>query len=236
VLIGHSMGGMTILGLAERHPELFAERVVAVALMSTSAGDLARVTFGLPAGVSGAVRRVLPGLAVGIRHAPPLLERARRRGSDLAYSITRRVGFGTTDVPPSVVTFLEGEIASTPIPVIVSFLPTLLAHDKLAAAAALRHVPTLLMVGDHDLMTPLPHSRTLADALPEAELVVEEGAGHALPLERPDAVNERVRALVGRAHPADQGRRSLLPWRWQRPAGEYDEPAPDLPAADADLG
>ncbi|OHV41947.1 MULTISPECIES: alpha/beta fold hydrolase [Pseudofrankia] len=209
VLIGHSMGGMTILGLAERHPEFFDDRVIAVALLSTSAGDLARVTFGLPAGVTAAVRRVLPGLAVGMRHTPSLFERARLRGSDLAYSITRRVGFGTTDVPPSVVEFLEGEIAGTPISVIGSFLPTLLSHDKLAAAAVLRHVPTLLMVGDHDLMTPLPHSRTLAEALPEAELAVEEGAGHALPLERPDAVNERIRALIARAHPV---RRPLLRW------------------------
>jgi pimeloyl-ACP methyl ester carboxylesterase len=209
VLVGHSMGGMTILGLAEHHPELFEERVVAVALLSTSAGDLARVTFGFPAGVTAAVRRVLPGLAVGMRHTPSLFERARLRGSDLAYSITRRVGFGTTDVPPSVVEFLEAEIAGTPISVIGSFLPTLVAHDKLAAAAVLRHVPTLLMVGDHDLMTPLPHSRTLADALPEAELAVEEGAGHALPLERPGAVNERIRALVARAHPA---RRARLRW------------------------
>ena len=231
VLIGHSMGGMTILGLAAKHPELFAQRVVAAALLSTSAGDLARVTFGLPAGVSAAVRRVLPGLAVGMRHAPPLLERARRRGSDLAYSITRWVGFGTTDVPPSVVSFLEGEIASTPIPVVMSFLPTLLDHDKLAAAAVLRNVPTLLMVGDHDLMTPLAHSRTLADALPAAELAVEEGAGHALPLERPDAVNERIRALVGRARPTGVTRRPP-PWR-RRPASW---PEPDVRASDADTG
>jgi len=209
VLVGHSMGGMTILGLAERHPELFDDRVVAVALLSTSAGELARVTFGLHAGVTAAVRRVLPGLAVGMRHTPSLFERARLRGSDLAYSITRRVGFGTTEVPPSVVEFLEGEIAGTPLSVIGSFLPTLLAHDKVAAAAVLRHVPTLLMVGDHDLMTPLSHSRTLADALPEAELAIEEGAGHALPLERPDAVNKHIRALFDRAHPA---RRSLLRW------------------------
>jgi pimeloyl-ACP methyl ester carboxylesterase len=214
VLIGHSMGGMTILGLADRYPELFDERVVAVALLSTSAGELARVTFGLPAGVASAVRRVLPGLAVGMRHAPPLLERTRLRGGDLANSMTRRVGFGTTDVPPSVVAFLEHEIANTPIPVIMSFLPTLLAHDKLAAAAVLRNVPTLLMVGDHDLMTPLAHSRTLADALPEAELAVEEGAGHALPLERADAVNERVRALIGRAHPAQAAGRAPPPSRW----------------------
>jgi pimeloyl-ACP methyl ester carboxylesterase len=219
VLIGHSMGGMTILGLADRHPELFERRVVAVALLSTSAGDLARVTFGLPAGVTTAVRKVLPGLAVGMRHTPPLLERARRRGSDLAYSITRRVGFGNTDVPPSVVSFLEGEVAGTPIPVIASFLPTLLAHDKLAAAAVLRNVPTLLMVGDRDLMTPLPHSRTLFEALPEAELAIEEGAGHALPLERPDAVNTRIRALVGRAHPA---RRARLTSVWRREAPRSD--------------
>jgi pimeloyl-ACP methyl ester carboxylesterase len=224
VLVGHSMGGMTILGLAERHPELFDERVVAVALLSTSAGDVARVTFGLPAGVSYAVRRVLPGLAVGMRHTLPLLERARRHGSDLAYSITRRVGFGTTDVTPSVVAFLEAEVAGTPIPVIASFLPTLLEHDKLAAAGVLRHVPALLMVGDRDLMTPLPHSRTLADALPEAELVVEAGAGHALQLERPDAVSAHIRALVARAHPARAPRVPSLFRLAGRPAADGTSP------------
>jgi hypothetical protein len=90
-------------------------------------------------------------------------------------------------------------IADTPVPVITAFLPTLLDHDKLAAASVLRTVPTLLLIGDADLVTPLEHSRVLAAELPQAELVIEQGAGHAVVLERPDAVNEWIRALVARA-------------------------------------
>ncbi len=51
-LIGHSMGGMTILALADARPELFGERIVAVALISTSTGKLAWLTLGVPAGLA----------------------------------------------------------------------------------------------------------------------------------------------------------------------------------------
>ena len=40
VLVGHSMGGMSIMAFAERHPEVFAERVAAVGLVATTAGGL----------------------------------------------------------------------------------------------------------------------------------------------------------------------------------------------------
>lgn len=90
-------------------------------------------------------------------------------------------------------------VANTPIPVVGAFLPTLLDHDRLAAVGVLSAIPTLLLVGDEDVMTPIEHSRILAEALPEAELVVEKGAGHAVILERPDAVNAHLRDLVNRA-------------------------------------
>ncbi|WP_407661299.1 alpha/beta fold hydrolase [Frankia nepalensis] len=214
VLIGHSMGGMTILGLAEAHPELFGERIIAVGLLSTSAGELPRLAFGLPAAVGAAARRVLPGMAVGMRHAPSLLERVRWKGSSLSRTLTRRLGFGAARVPEPVVDSLETMVANTPIPVVGAFLPTLLDHDRLAAAAALRDIPTLLLVGDADVMTPIEHSRILAEALPEAELAVEEGAGHAVILERPDAVNARLRDLVNRAVPE-----GILAGRWSAPPG-----------------
>src|SRR5262245_33090982 len=99
VLVGHSMGGMTILGLAEACPELFGERIIAVALLSTSAGELPRLAFGLPAAVGAAARRVLPGMAVGLRHAPSLLERARWKGGTLSRTLTRRLGFGAAQAP-----------------------------------------------------------------------------------------------------------------------------------------
>ena len=40
VLVGHSMGGMSIVALAEQHPELIGDRVVGVGLISTTAGGL----------------------------------------------------------------------------------------------------------------------------------------------------------------------------------------------------
>ena len=47
VLAGHSLGGMTIMGLAERHPELVAQRVVGAAFLATSCGNLMPLDFGL---------------------------------------------------------------------------------------------------------------------------------------------------------------------------------------------
>src|SRR4051794_16849225 len=47
VLVGHSMGGMTVIALAEQHPELFGDRIVGTALISTTAGGLdpSRILF-----------------------------------------------------------------------------------------------------------------------------------------------------------------------------------------------
>ncbi|KLL12676.1 MULTISPECIES: alpha/beta fold hydrolase [Protofrankia] len=199
VLVGHSMGGMTILALADAHPELFEDRIVGVALVSTSAGSLATVTFGLPATATLALRACLPGLAIGMRYAPSLLERGRRHSGDLAWVITRRVGFGSSEVEPAVVSLLEKMVTATPLHVVAAFLPALVSHDKLLAAAVLVTTPTLILVGDADVMTPLEHSRTLAAALPEADLVVVPNAGHSVLLERPDEVNAALRTLIQRA-------------------------------------
>ncbi|OAA21104.1 putative hydrolase or acyltransferase of alpha/beta superfamily [Frankia sp. EI5c] len=198
VLVGHSMGGMTIIALAGTHPELFRDRVAGVVLLSTSAGDLARLTLGLPALVTDGVRRALPTLTVGMRRAPTLFERARRRGSDFSWEITRRIAFGSGDVPPSVVSFLEEMVGDTPIPVMAAFMSTLLEHDKVEAVAGLRDTPTVILVGDDDVMTPPEHSRAIADLLPDAELRIEPGAGHAIMLERPAATNAAIRDLVER--------------------------------------
>ena len=157
-------------------------------------------------GPSDAEHCTIRQLADDLRHVPSLLERLRWRGSAVSRQLTRRIGFGAGPVPEPVVDALETMVTSTPIPVVGAFLPTLLDHDRLAAAAALRAVPTLLLVGDADLMTPIEHSRVLAEALPEAELAVERGAGHALILERPRAVSARLRDLVNRAVPSQPAR------------------------------
>ncbi len=61
-------------------------------------------------------------------------------------------------------------------------------------------VPTLLLWGDSDARSPLTVARQFEQAIPHAELVVIEGAGHMSSLERPRQLNAAVRAFC-RAHP-----------------------------------
>jgi pimeloyl-ACP methyl ester carboxylesterase len=109
-------------------------------------------------------------------------------------------------VSPSVVDFLEQMIRSTPIDVIAEFYPTLLAHDKLTALKTMGRLPTLVMVGGQDRLTPPEHGRRLAAGLPDAELVEVEEAGHVLPLEHPGVVTGGIRRLIERARPATEER------------------------------
>jgi pimeloyl-ACP methyl ester carboxylesterase len=85
------------------------------------------------------------------------------------------------------------------VDVIAEFYDTFLDHDKLEALDVLRDVQTLILVGSKDKLTPLDHSRTMADALPSAQLVVVEGAGHMVQLERAPLVTLHLRALLRRA-------------------------------------
>lgn len=202
VLVGHSMGGMTVMALAARAPELFGPRVCGVVLMSTSTGRMTELTLRLPAAAMPVTRRVLPWLTRGLHSRAALVEHGRRLGSDLAFLVARRMAFGTTDVSPSLVAFVEQMAANTPVEVVAEFFDTLAGHDKLAALEAMRELPVLVLVGGRDLMTPRAHSDAIAAALPGAELVVVEGAGHMVQLERPDVVSPQLQELVERARAA----------------------------------
>jgi pimeloyl-ACP methyl ester carboxylesterase len=173
--------------------------VVGVALLATSTGKLASVTFGLPAVFTGVTRHALPFVTRGMRGRPEIFERGRRLGTDLAFVATRRAAFGTTDVSPSLVEFVEKMTADTPVDVIAEFYDTFVDHDKLHALGVLRDVETLVLVGSRDVVTPVDHSRTMAAQLPTAQLVVVEGAGHMVQLERAAMVTLHLRALVRRA-------------------------------------
>ncbi len=198
VLVGHSMGGMTIMALADCRAELFGDRVVGVALVGTSAGKLAQVTFGLPTAALPITRRVLPLLTRGMSTRPRPFERSRRLGSDLLFLFTRRGGFGSGDVSPAVVDFVATMGARTPVDVIAEFYDTFMTHDKLAALEVLHGVEVLVVAGDSDLMTPPDHSRDIAAALPAARLVVVEDAGHMVALEHPEQVSEELLQLLTR--------------------------------------
>ncbi|NBE96150.1 alpha/beta hydrolase [Nonomuraea sp. KC401] len=199
VLVGHSMGGMTIMALADRRPELFGEKIRAAALVATSAGKLAEITLGLPALLSKVVHKVAPTTVSMLGKRGALVDRTRHAGSDIAFLMTRYMGFGDSrNVSPTLVDFAESMIRATPTEVVADFYPALMNHDKLSALHVLDPVPTAILVGDGDWLTPPEHSRAIAAALPKAQLTEVPDTSHLIQLERPGIVNDALRDLVKR--------------------------------------
>ena len=192
VLVGHSMGGMTVMALADARPELFGDRVVGVALVGTSAADLAAVTHGLPAPLARRVQRLLPALT-------ELAVRAERRGLPRQVGwLDSRLLFPAGADPELVRQALDVHRASS-AEVVAAFLPTLSEHDRRAALRSLAHVPAVVVVGDQDRLCPLAHSQALAAALPAGELTVFPGVGHMVHLERRAEVSAILLGLLDRA-------------------------------------
>ena len=200
VLVGHSMGGMTIMALADERPAIFGDRVRGVALLATSAGGIADVDLGLPRPVARLAHRVAPSIGAALESEGPvsaLIERARRSSSDLGLLVTRAYAFGST-VPPDGTRLVSDLIAGTPVDVLADLLPALQGHDKAHALHVLDRCDLLVMVGDSDLLTPVGHSYEIVRHTPSAELVILPGVGHMLTLEAVDDVNKHLRALVER--------------------------------------
>jgi pimeloyl-ACP methyl ester carboxylesterase len=193
VLVGHSMGGMAILGLAESYPELFGDRVQGVALIATSAGGLAGVTMGLPVRAAHVLHQGVRSSLWLLRRQPHVVDAIRRATGGLSLRLTRRYLFGTSDPVPDATAHA---LASTPIAVVAEFFTELDSFDKRAALSALGRVRTLIMVGERDSITPLNHSEELANAVPGARLEVVPEAGHLVTLERSQKVNARLRRLL----------------------------------------
>ena len=210
VLIGHSMGGMTIMALADRHPELFAAdgRVSGVVLLDTSTGKLAEITFGLPA-VMARAGVVLPTVLKGMQRQKAIVERGRAEAGDLLWVFIRKVAFGGR-VEPGLAEFVAQMIAATPVDVIADFYPALTNHDKLAALGNLQETDVVIICGEQDVITPLSHSQAMADALPKAQLVTIPEAGHQAMMERPELVNGPLLNLVDAALSAAPVRRRRL--------------------------
>ncbi|MEU7893564.1 alpha/beta hydrolase [Nonomuraea sp. NPDC049152] len=187
VVVGHSMGGMTVMGLAAARPSLFGSRIVGAALVSTSSGRLGESAFGLPGPIGRFAPRVTPLLVNGLRD--------RLITPVTTLPLTRSMAFGPRREH---LRFVNRMIAATPATVMAGFFHGMVAHDKLAALQALASVETLVLVGDLDRLTPLVHSRRIADALPSARLVVVQGAGHMVGLESPTAVSVELAALLER--------------------------------------
>lgn len=198
LLGGHSMGGMAILSLAEHHPDLVGRRVAGAVLCNTSSGALLRgaVASGTAATLSLAQAR-LAGSRLSGRTLLRSREAGARPSTDLSLLLARHFGM-TGDAAPDVVAYLEGQLRATPPLVLAAFAPALASVDLRAAAAALR-VPTLVIMGERDRITPPRQGRKLVEALADGRALELEGVGHTAMLEAPDAVTDALRRFVGAA-------------------------------------
>jgi pimeloyl-ACP methyl ester carboxylesterase len=180
VLVGHSMGGMAIMQLAATEPALFGGRVKGVVLISTSSGRLMRS--------SPALRYLVPMLRV----ASPVLNWGRAFNS---YSVVRRWGLGP-HAQERHVDMTNEMILRAPTHVLMDFYPNFVSLDLTSGLEALGKARTVVMGGTADLITPVKHSRRLADAIPGARLVTVEEAGHMVPFEAHQRVTEVIEELL----------------------------------------
>jgi pimeloyl-ACP methyl ester carboxylesterase len=216
VLVGHSLGAMSLAAWAQRFPAEVERRAAALAMLSTGLGDLVAISS-----IAGAVnrfsalKRPVGGRLLGL--ATPVPKRAGR-------ALTRAVRYValSPDASPAQVALCE-ELFRSCNGAVRGACGQQLARLDLHSAAALMTVPTLVLVGSRDKLTPPAHARRLADSLPMlTELVVLPIVGHMTPVESPGEVNAHLGKLV---------RRHLLPG----PATAADTPVAAV-TSDALLG
>jgi len=201
VLVGHSMGGMTLMALAVQQPELITERVMGVAFIATSPGGLSAVSWGLGNVLGRAVHRLGP-VAVGqLAGRQGLVNSALKAGRDVEEFFVDRYSFASP-VPLSIVRLTADMIFGTRIEVISEFMETFDKHDKREALEHFIGVETLVLNGVQDLLTPPKHSEEIVRLIPGAEHVLVNDAGHIIMLEHGDVVSEQLLSLIGRAQRA----------------------------------
>lgn len=184
ILAGHSMGGMTIMALAERHPDLVRARVAGAAFVATSAGNLMRALQRLPG-----FERVR--LALADRDARPPTRLGLRIG--LFGASPRR-----TDLDRTIAQMTRADPGAR-----AEFGESILCHDRAGELQLFADMPVVVLSGTRDRLTPAAHGRVLAAAIPGATFVRYPRAGHQLPYERRDDVAAELARLV-RSVPASE--------------------------------
>ena len=201
VLVGHSMGGMTLMSLAEHHPELIRDRVIGVAFVATSPGGISAVSWGLGKVLGKAVHRLGPFAVGQLAGRQGLVNSVLKAGREVEEYFVDIYSFASP-VPLSIVRLTADMIFKTRIEVISDFMETFDKHDKREALEHFIGVETLVINGVKDLLTPPEHSQEIVRLIPGAEHVLVDDAGHIIMLEHGDVVSEQLLALIGRAERA----------------------------------
>jgi pimeloyl-ACP methyl ester carboxylesterase len=193
VVIGHSMGAMAILAMAEQRPELFGPRVAGVALIGASSSDLFRGAMG---SIAELLRPRLGTFATAARRVDLLRRAVLASPADVGGVFARMTQFGP-DAQPHLVDHIVGLAGRARAEVWTDGLTELMEMDLRQALPRVR-VPAIVIVGQHDRVTPPATAVELVGALPDAKLVVVEHAGHMAMLERPAEVNHDIRVFARR--------------------------------------
>ncbi|MFD4369117.1 alpha/beta fold hydrolase [Rhodococcus sp. NPDC058521] len=198
VLVGHSMGAMTILAWARRHPDQIGTTVVGTALLSTAAAKLQR---------SG-IARLLGGPLVPTVQAAawcvgPFADVVRGAVNPVVDTAVKYYAFGKNFSDDAISKRTAATIRSTKTRTMLGFLSALADHDETAALPLLGSIPTVVLCGADDKVTPFHHSLEIADHVPGAELVRVPGCGHMVIDENPTAVGAALDRLLSQAHGQD---------------------------------
>ena len=196
VLVGHSMGGMTMLALGEHQPQLVLDRVVGAAFVATSPGGIMLANGGRTATFGRLMlERIGPGVLGPLSHRPELFTRIRRVGRDIEHFLVEQNSFASP-VPRSVVRYTSDILLGTPLDVVNDYLQTFDGFDKRPALLEFRHAVVLVFNGRDDILTPPSHSELIVEGIPGAEHIVVNDAGHVIMLEHPDLLGAHLIQLV----------------------------------------
>jgi pimeloyl-ACP methyl ester carboxylesterase len=192
VVAGHSLGAMSIASWAESHD--VARRVSAAALVNAGVDDLIaqQVLFPVPAFANAINQTIAVHGFLGARTPLP------RVSTPASHAAIRYVAFGP-EATPAQVAFYERMLVATPPDARASIGIAMSAMDLHDALERLT-VPTVVIAGENDRLTPPSHALRIADMLPNLErLIVLPDTGHMAPLERPAEVARALAELAARS-------------------------------------
>ena len=223
VVVGHSMGSMAILAMAEQRPELFGTRVAGVVLIGASSSDLFRGAMG---SVAEFLRPRFGSFATAARRVDRLRRAVLASPADVGGVFARMTQFGP-EAQTHLVDHIVGLAGRARPEVWTDGLAELMEMDLRHALPRVR-VPAIVIVGQHDRVTPPATAVELVGILPDATLVVVEYAGHMAMLERPAEVNHDIRVFARTCFAAAEPPANGRPKPRRKAAGSKapKEPAP----------
>jgi len=199
VLVGHSIGGITIQTLIRDNPSIQSRLAGVVLLNTTHTNPLERMVL---SGLAQALQRPVlePAMKMVIALQPLVWLSKWQSYLSGSLHLAQRLGFGEY-VTRSQLEHVSLLATRNPPAVEARGNLAMFRWDATAALARLR-IPALVIGGDKDIVTKLEASRTIAEESDLAELRVVEDVNHMGPMERADLYNQMIAEFVLRVQPS----------------------------------